>query len=70
VTVGESLRKNAQFLLIGFGSAIVVLVIMRWSDGAPLFQPQSDFGIVIGAALVAGFMVYRDVRDTSGKQAS
>ncbi len=70
MTVGESLRKNAQFLLIGFGSAIVVLVIMRWSDGAPLFQPQSDLGIVIGAALVAGFMVYRDVRGTNGKQSS
>ncbi len=70
MTVGESLRKNAQFLLTGFGSAIVVLVIMRWSDGAPLFQPQSDLGIVIGAVLVAGYMVYRDLRDTSGKQSS
>ncbi len=70
MTIGESLRKNAHFLLTGFGSAIAVLVIMRWSDGAPLFQPQSDFGIVIGAALVAGFLVNRDLRDTSGKKSS
>ncbi len=70
MTVGESLRKNAHFLLAGFGSAIVVLVLMRWSDGAPLFQPQSDFGIVIGAVLVAGYMVYRDMRGTNGKQSS
>ncbi len=70
MTIGQSLRKNAQFLLVGFGSAVAALVLMRWSDGAPLFQPQSDFGIVIGAALVAGFMVYRDVRGTNGKQSS
>jgi hypothetical protein len=70
VTIGESLRKNAHFLLTGFGSAIAALILMRWSDGAPLFQPRSDFGIVIGAVLVAGFMVYRDLRGSHGKQSS
>ncbi|MCI4678452.1 hypothetical protein K9U39_04360 [Rhodoblastus acidophilus] len=70
MTVVESLRKNGHFLLTGFLSAVVLLVVMRWSDGAPLFQPQSDFGILIGAALVAGFLIYRDVRGSNGKQSS
>jgi hypothetical protein len=70
VTVSESLRKNAHFLLTGFVSAVVALVLMRMSSGAPLFQPQSDFGILIGAALVTGFVVLRDLRSSNGKQSS
>jgi hypothetical protein len=67
VTVGQSLRKNAPFLLAGLGSGIVALVLMRQSGGEPLFQPQSDFGIVIGAILVAAFVVYQDTRASNGK---
>lgn len=70
MTISESLRKNAHFLLSGFLSAVAALLLMRWSDGAPLVQPQSDFGILIGAALVAAFLVYRDVRGPNGKQSS
>jgi hypothetical protein len=67
VTLAESLRKNASFLLLGFGSAIVALVVMRQSSGEPLFQPQSDFGVVIGAVLVTAFVVFKDMRATNGK---
>ena len=67
MTPVESLRKNASFLLLGFGSAIVALVVMRQSSGEPLFQPQSDFGVVIGAVLVTAFVVFRDMRATNGK---
>ena len=70
MTVMDSLRKNAHFLLSGFASAIVVVGLMRWTSGAPLFQPQSDFGILIGAALVAAFVVYQDLRSSNGKQSS
>ena len=35
MTIGQSLRKNAQFLLVGFGSAVAALGLMRLSDGAP-----------------------------------
>lgn len=70
MTVAESLRKNGHFLLAGFVSAVLALVAMRWSDGAPLFQPQSDFGIVLGGVIVAGFVVIRDLRAPNGKQSS
>jgi hypothetical protein len=70
VTVSDSLRKNWHFLLTGFISAIAALGLMRWSSGAPLFQPQSDFGILIGAALVTGFVVFKDLRSANGKQSS
>jgi hypothetical protein len=70
VTVKDSLRKNAHFLISGFVSGIVVLALFRWSNGAPIFQPQSDFGILIGAALVSAFVVYQDVRGSNGKQSS
>lgn len=67
MTVMESLRKNAHFLLTGFVSAIAVLGLMRWSSGAPLFQPQSDFGVLVGGALVAAFVVFKDLRSSNGK---
>jgi hypothetical protein len=66
----DSLRKNAHFLLTGFVSAIVALGLMRWSNGAPLFQPQSDFGVLIGGALVAAFVVVWDLRSSNGKHTS
>ena len=68
------LAKNAGFLFFGFFSAIVVLVAMRAWSGEPWFQPQSDFGILIGAALVAIYVVIKDLpknlRDSNGKQNS
>jgi predicted negative regulator of RcsB-dependent stress response len=70
LTVGESLRKNARFLISGLLSAVVILFVWRAVDGAPLFQPQSDLGIVLGAILVAGFVVFQDMRDSQEKPKS
>jgi len=74
VIVLRILGKNAGFLFFGFFSAIVALVAMRAWAGEPWFQPQSDFGILIGAALVAIFVVIKDLpktlRETKGKQNS
>jgi hypothetical protein len=67
VTVFESLRKNLAFLISGFASAVIVLLVWRAVDGAPLFQPRSDLGIVLGALLVAGFVVFQDMRESNGK---
>ncbi len=67
MTVFESLRKNAHFLLSGLGSALVILLVWRAVDGAPLIQPQSDLGIVLGALIVAGFVVFQDMRNSNGK---
>jgi len=68
MTVLESLRKNARFLISGLGSAILVLVLWRAVNGAPLIQPQSDFGIVLGALAVAAYVVIQDLRDSNGKK--
>jgi hypothetical protein len=67
VTVQQSLRKNAAFLLAGLGSALVALILMRQSGGEPLFQPQSDLGVLLGAVVVAGYVVYKDMRESNGK---
>ena len=55
------LAKNAGFLFFGFFSAVAALVAMRAWAGEPWFQPQSDFGVLIGAALVAIFVVVKDL---------
>ena len=70
MTIIDSLRKNAQFLLSGFGSAVVILGLMRWSNGEPLVQPQSDLGLVLGVILVAAFVVLNDLRASNGKKQS
>ena len=70
MSVADSLRKNAAVLLTGLLTGIFVLVMLRQSSGEPLFQPQSDFGIVLGALLVTAFVVFRDLRDSNGKSNS
>lgn len=70
MSVADSLRKNAAVLLTGLVTGILVLVMMRQSSGEPLFQPQSDFGIVLGALLVTTFVVFRDLRGSNGKSNS
>jgi hypothetical protein len=70
LSVADSLRKNAAVLLTGLVTGILVLVMMRQSSGEPLFQPQSDFGIVLGALLVTTFVVFRDLRGSNGKSNS
>jgi len=71
VIILRILAKNAGFLFFGFFSAIAALVAMRASAGEPWFQPQSDFGVLIGFALVAIFVVVKDLpknlRDSSRK---
>ena len=70
MTVVDSLRKNAPFLLSGLVSGLVVLAILRQSQGQPLIQPQSDLGIVLGFVLVAAFLVVNDLRAPNGKHQS
>ncbi len=70
MTLGQSLRKNAHFLISGFTSAILVLGLMRWSEDQPLIQPASDVGVLIGAVLVAGFIVFKDLRAPNGNKQS
>ena len=62
MTAMQSLKKRAPTLLLGLASFLAVLAAMRWSAGDPLFQPSGDFGIVIGAAMVALFFVLNDTR--------
>ena len=70
MTIIDSLRKNANFLLSGCGSAVIILGLMRWSSGEPLVQPQSDLGLVLGVILVAAFVVLNDLRASNGKKQS
>jgi uncharacterized membrane protein YhhN len=68
--MGDSLRKSVPVLLLGLVSYVAFLMAMRASAGEPFFQPQSDFGILIGAALVALIVIVRNIRETNGKQES
>lgn len=68
MTVVESLRKNARFLISGLGSAILVLILWRAVNGAPLIQPQSDFGILLGGLAVTAYVVIQDMRESNGKK--
>jgi hypothetical protein len=68
VTVLESLRKNARFLVSGLGSAIIILLVWRAVEGSPLIQPQSDLGIVLGALAVAAYVVIQDMRESNGSK--
>jgi hypothetical protein len=47
-------------------SFIAVLAIYRAANGQSLVQPQSDFGILIGFALVALVMGMSDMRASEG----
>ena len=65
--IGDSLRKSFLFLILGVVSYVIVLMAMRASAGENFFQPQSDFGILIGAAIVALIVIVRNVA-SNGKQ--
>ena len=62
MTVLESLRSRAGFLVSGAASFAVVIGGMRLASGEPLLQPQTDVGIVIGIAMVALYLVLSDTR--------
>ena len=66
MTVGQSLRKRASFLLIGGLSFALALAVTRWFASQPLLQPQSDLGVLIGLALVMLYFVHSDTRDENG----
>lgn len=66
MTVIESLRRRARFLVAGFLSFLVVLAAIRWSSGEPLLQPAGDIGLIIGFVFVAGFFVISDTYRGSG----
>ena len=70
MTIFDSLKKRSRFLVAGFLSFVVALAVFRWSGGQPLVQPASDLGIVIGFALVAGFLVMNDTRASNGNNQS
>jgi hypothetical protein len=70
MTVLESLKKRAGFLVVGGLSFAVALLVIRATGGQPLFQPQSDFGIVLGLALVAVFFVINDTRSNAGDRST
>jgi hypothetical protein len=70
MTVLESLKKRAGFLIVGGLSFAVALVVIRATGGQPLFQPQSDFGIVLGLVLVAVFFVINDTRSNAGDRST
>jgi len=69
VTVLESLKKRAHILIAGGVSFALVLFVMRWSAGEKLVQPQSDFGVLIGLALVALYFVITDTRNGGNSDA-
>jgi hypothetical protein len=58
----EPLRKRAGLLGAGLGSFLVILAVMRWWSGEPIFQPSGDLGIVIGVAMIALYFVLSDAR--------
>jgi hypothetical protein len=60
MTLIESFKHRARFLVAGFLSFVVVLAAIRWSGGEPLLQPASDLGLILGFVFVAGFFVYTD----------
>ena len=53
MSVIESLKSRARFLVAGFLSFLVILAAMRWSAGEPLLQPAADLGLIIGFVFVA-----------------
>ncbi len=59
-----------SFLVLGVASYVVVLMAMRAAAGENLFQPQSDFGILIGAAIVALIVIVQNIVASNGKQDS
>jgi hypothetical protein len=66
MTLIAAIRKRAGFLATGLVSFIAVLAIYRAANGQSLVQPQSDFGILIGFALVALVMGMSDLRASEG----
>lgn len=70
MSVLESLKKRARFLAIGIVSFVAMLAVVRWSAGQPLVQLHADFGILIGFAIVAAFLVMNDLRESNGNQSS
>jgi hypothetical protein len=65
MTVAQSLKRRSGVLVGGLGSFLVALALFRWWGGEPIVQPSGDFGIVIGAALVALYFVMSDMRAPS-----
>jgi uncharacterized membrane protein YhhN len=68
VTIGQALGKSVGFLILGVISYVAVLAVMRASAGENIFQPQSDYGILLGAAIVAVIVIARNLRDYNGNQ--
>lgn len=65
MTVLESLKNRAGFLVSGAASFAVLVGGIRLASGEPLVQPRTDVGIVIGIAMVALYLVLSDTRGGS-----
>ena len=65
MTVLESLRSRARFLVAGAASFAVALGVTRYGAGEPLVQPQADIGVLLGLGLVALYFVLTDTRQGS-----
>ena len=63
MTVIESLKKRAGFLVVGGVSFALALGATRYSSGEPLVQPNSDIGVLLGLALIALYFVLQDTRE-------
>ena len=64
MTVVESLKNRASFLVIGGASFALALGVTRYSSGEPLVQPNSDIGVLLGLVLIALYFVLQDTRDS------
>ncbi len=62
MTVLESLKSRAGFIVSGALSFAVVIGGMRLAGGEALIQPQTDVGIAIGVAMVALYFVIAGTR--------
>jgi hypothetical protein len=62
MTVLESLKDRAGLIVSGVGSFVVVIGGMRLAAVESRVQPQTDFGIAIGIAMVVLYFVLNDRR--------
>ena len=65
MTIAQSLKKRASFLIIGGVSFALALGVVRYGAGEPLLQASSDLGILLGLAIIALFFVLNDIRGGS-----
>ena len=63
----RSLMKHARGMTAGLVSFLLILGLLRWSNGEPLIEPKSDVGILIGVALIALYFVISDANSSKAR---